>query len=447
MHGYKIGTVSAALQNFSTYPQAARVTMRKVTWPNIFSLLIPTLMFVDFQMGGRLFLSEVVLLVMLPFLLYNKGKMLLDPYVKTFLLLALLWFFSQITTDIIRDTSFEDWSRGWSKIAFYILNFAAIYLFLDNRTIRYKLFATGVAFGAILSFYIHPSAFAVDYFWKFGLGYPVSLLVMIIVQTNRFPVSLKIPALIFLAGLNIFLGARYLGGVAFMTAIYMLALPAIRRQALKRFSFWKTATFIVFAVIAASALSNLYSTAASEGLLGDKARDKYLMQTQGDLGVLLGGRSDFIGAFDAIADSPIIGHGSWARDQKYVAMQIDTMKQHGYKFHRIDWSLVDDIIPSHSHLLGAWVEGGLLGALFWMWVFFITIKTLLRNQLEADMIPLAVFVGFSFAWDILFSPMGAEERLYGPYYMALIIFCLPKLNKVDYQGRFRSNAIQQLRRE
>jgi hypothetical protein len=29
--------------------------------------------------------------------------------------------------------------------------------------------------------------------------------------------------------------------------------------------------------------------------------------------------------------------------------------------------------------------------------------------------------------------------------MALIIFCLPKLNKADYQGRFRSNAIQRLR--
>ena len=34
----------------------------------------------------------------------------------------------------------------------------------------------------------------------------------------------------------------------------------------------------------------------------------------------------------------------------------------------------DDLIPSHSHLFGAWVEGGIGAALLWAWIWFLATK-------------------------------------------------------------------------
>ena len=89
---------------------------------------------------------------------------------------------------------------------------------------------------------------------------------------------------------------------------------------------------------------------------------------RGKLGVLVGGRPETLVAIQAIIDSPIIGHGSFAVDEKYLQLLQDIQYKYGYS----DSDEAEDIdvpsIPTHSHLTQAWVESGILGGIFWIYV-------------------------------------------------------------------------------
>jgi len=87
--------------------------------------------------------------------------------------------------------------------------------------------------------------------------------------------------------------------------------------------------------------------------------------------------------------------------------------------------LSQDLIPTHSHLFGAWVEAGVLGAVFWLWTLALVASVLPRLHRLADgRVALVAFLGVSFLWDIVFSPFGAERRLVVPFY--LVVFLLAR---------------------
>ncbi len=154
----------------------------------------------------------------------------------------------------------------------------------------------------------------------------------------------------------------------------------------------------------------IYSVAAENNLLGEAAKEKYEFQSSGDLGLLLSGRTESIGSTRAILDSPIIGHGSWARDIRYTVLMVAALEASGVKM--VGDPYQDDLIPTHSHILGSWVEAGFLGGLFWLFVLAITVGALYRCLKLAD-VP-ATFVGyvlFSALWNVAFSPFANSARI------------------------------------
>ena len=166
----------------------------------------------------------------------------------------------------------------------------------------------------------------------------------------------------------------------------------------------------------------LYGYGASRGWLGYEAEDKYLMESSGDLGILLGGRTEILGSAQAIFDSPLIGHGSWAKDPKYADVLASALGTHGYEVQR---EYENDLIPSHSYIMGAWVEAGFVGAIFWVWALTLTVRALIKTQgTNSAWTLLIAFVGFNLLWNIPFSPFGAEARLYAAYDLALMMFAL-----------------------
>ena len=143
---------------------------------NILVCLTSSLMFVEIHMQGRMFLPEILLACMLPWLLRVRGYLLIEGIPRRLLLLGLFWLLAQVTTDLIRDTPFSDWSRGWSKIIFLLLDFSSIYLLMANRAGRYFMFAIGIAIGQILQYFFDPNDFAAYWPWKFGYGTAITLL-------------------------------------------------------------------------------------------------------------------------------------------------------------------------------------------------------------------------------------------------------------------------------
>jgi hypothetical protein len=166
---------------------------------------------------------------------------------------------------------------------------------------------------------------------------------------------------------------------------------------------------IVVGAIAAQGLIALYSVAAGNGLLGDAAKNKYEAQTAGDLSLLQAGRAESLVSTQAIADSPILGHGSWAKDVAYVAMMRDILESRGYEV--VGEIEQNTLIPSHSHLLGAWVESGVMGGVFWTAVAVIAILAVYRCIKRAGAPAATIgFILFSLIWDVLFSPFSNAQR-------------------------------------
>lgn len=418
----------------TTYSRAAFPASPSHEWPrtvgrlayggtsfgDAFAFVVPILLAVHFGVGGQLFLSEVVLLLALPFLFDDarrRGVKRISPVAVT---LAVLWMFSLILTDVYRGTPFEDYSRGWSKVAFLVLNFAAISLLIDGRWRRVTLFAIGLAIGEVLQFYLEPSIYAAGNPWKFGLGPPVTLAGALLASR---PAVYRRPVLaagIFLAlgVVNLKLGFRSLGGVCLLSGfIVVLAARSAHLLRIDRRGL-RTLTVLGLSVLVAFVVVDIYGYTARHGLLGGQVLQKYETE-QSSLGIL-SGRPEIIVAARAIRDSPIIGHGSWAKDPKYVADLQAELHKAGYRGSTVPRS--PDLIPTHSHLFGAWVEAGILGALFWLWMLALAINLLPRvHRLAGGFPPLVAFLAVSFLWDVLFSPFGAERRLVMAFYLTVFL--------------------------
>lgn len=390
---------------------------------------LPCLMFYEIDLGGRLFLSEILLIALLPFLVAIRGRLVAETLPRQLLMLGTLWLIAQIVTDHIRGTPFADWSRGWAKIALIQVNFVSIYLLLNGSRFRYLAFAVGIALGQVLSYLYNPNLFAFDYPWKFGYGTAVTLLVILLASGVRMVGrGFSASAMLMMGAVNFYQGFRSLGLVCLLGGCLLLFL---RSQSTSVVSTTKTALLAGVAIIG---IVNFYEYGASESYFGDAELQKYRMQSAGAMGLLIGARSEILASAKAVVDSPIIGHGSWAKDPKYVLMMADELEQQGYAAHGV---LDSDLIPSHSYLMGAWVEAGVVGAAFWLFGLVIIVRVL-RRMGGGDVVlaPLVIFESLLFLWNIPFSPFGAEARLYAAYDFALLIFVLsssglPGTSKAD----------------
>lgn len=418
----------------------------------------PMLLCVELQMGGRLLLTEVVLLAVLPMLLIQEGPRLMARGPRLILGLGLLWLFGQVATDLIRGTPFVDLARGWSKIAFTLINFAALYLLVGDRRRRLLSFALGMCLGwflmfavnpieaasvepwKFLIFAINPNEFASVEPWKFGVGAPVTILGLFLASVRPFSRMRLTQAAIVggLGFLNFLMGARLMGGVCFLTAVYLTvqSVFAGRNVHFGRIGAFQFLVFGVIAIVPLILTYSAYSSMASSGWLGEDARRKFELQSSGKFGVLLGGRAESLASINAVMDSPIIGHGSWAKDSRYIDY-LYKLYEFGYDPGTIikEYERAD-IIPSHSYLMGAWVDAGMLGALFWAVVFWKIPALLIKWVSVVDpWSPLLIYFLVQFAWAILFSPYGHEARITAPYSIVMILFMTGRIRDDAEHGR------------
>ena len=421
MTAYSRGIATPASPWQGRHGTAVRLAERGGRFGDAFVFVVPLLLAVQFAVGGRLFLSEVVLLLALPFLLDDARRRGVSRISHGVVALGGLWLFGLVATDVYRGTPLDDYSRGWSKVAFLLLNFAALSLLIDGRWRRVTLFAAGLAAGLTLQFYFDPGIYAAGDPWKFGFGGAVTLAGVLLASRptfNRRPV-VATGILVALGVVNLRMEFRSLAGICFLAALMVLL--AARSAHLVRLDRRAVRTFAALAVsvLAGVIIVEAYGYAAGHGLLGGRAQEKYQAQ-QSSLGILVGGRPEIIVAARAIRDSPIVGHGSWAKDPKYAAALQNELRQAGYRGAIVPLS--QDLIPTHSHLFGAWVEAGVLGAVFWLWALALGASVLPRlHRLAGGRVALVAFLGVSFLWDVLFSPFGAERRLVVPFYLIVLL--------------------------
>ncbi len=206
-----------------------------------------------------------------------------------------------------------------------------------------------------------------------------------------------------------------------------------------------TMRVVVLAALAmgAGALSNTaIHVVTKAGLLSEDAEAKNEEQSRAG-NLLLGGRPEFVVGLRAALDSPLIGHGSWATDYKYLEMLADMQEETGVNFN-ID--PVEDqsggMIPGHSAIITAWVWAGILGLVFWVYVFVLLLRGIVRISLDRPPVaPLFTWMMVNALWDILFSPFAYARRLTVAVILVIAIDLLePMAKNVPAMVKSRSSG-------
>ena len=180
--------------------------------------------------------------------------------------------------------------------------------------------------------------------------------------------------------------------------------------------------FVVLGLIGVVLFKFVYSYTASTGMLGEDARGKYEKQTSqggGMLRLLMGGRKEFFTAIPAALDNPIMGYGSNPLDTHGYAYQFilkygDETDIKSYNKWRLDALRVgyQIPIPTHSHVMWAWITCGLFGLIFFLWWLYL-IYQYLRHYIAA----IPQWYGYfaltipSFLWNFFFSPITQRWQL------------------------------------
>lgn len=409
---------------------------------DLLALVIPAGAFLQFHLVGVLYAPDLALLVLLPLVLAGSTAGRLRRRLPlTLFVLGAAWLAAQVTTDLIRSTPFHDYARGWAKIAVTMASFAVIYNVLYHDARRIALYTAGFAAGGVLTYFFDPNIYAAGDPWKFGYGYGVILFVVLAAawlygrERRRLAILLVLAA----AAVNLDYGFRSLAGECFLAAIYLVVQRFARARLRAGARIGLGGACVAYAVLALAGVGvlHVYAYGARNGMLGRSQWRKYEIESSGRYGVLVGGRIDFLVGLEAAADSPIVGHGSWAKDWRYQSREDVLMAELGY---RASGGADSWLIPTHSHLIGAWVEAGFPGALFWLWVFSLPLRVLAGlYRRDEPLSPLIAFVALVLSWDILLSPYGADRLFATPFYVALMMFFLER-SGVERAYRLRGHG-------
>ena len=363
--------------------------------------------------GGDLPIADLVLFPMLPILFVTKGRRLRRSGLGIIFVLLGLWFFNQAVTDVYRRTEMIDWVRVNARMVFIVLDILGLAMLIGRNVRRQVVFLVGYAIAFVVRGQIQ--GFGVSDTWKFAYSTTVGVLVALLSSYFYSRHRYLIAGLLLLgvAAVNVAFNNRAPVLNLFVTIV--LAIPIVpksvgRLRILPRSPGLRIAVLSVMVLAAGAAANTLIVYLASSGYLGERAREKDLSQAQAKGGMLLGGRSEILVTSRAVIDSPILGHGSWAKDIKYREMYNQLVVQNNIREREAEDE--GELIPTHSHIMGAWVEAGILGAVFWVYILVYVIRALIRVVISRpSLTPVYVYMFIEFIWAIAFSPAGGVTIL------------------------------------
>jgi O-antigen ligase len=371
--------------------------------------------------------SEVILLPFLPVLLLAKGGRAFNRQYLMFYILAGGWFIGTQIADTYNGIWIVLRMKGTARVVFFILDFVALAILLNNKTRRLVIFALSIAVVLILGSW---QSFSGDFNvqWKFGLSQGIAIFALLgssyFYSKGNYRVWFLISFV--LAALNLHYGFRSQLAIHFVASVLIWPLSAEIRTRHGVFRGRQDTTRILTLLFLAGAAAYMANAAikfaAQHDFFDESQNSKFISQAEGDYGVLVGGRPETLVAIQAIRDSPIIGHGSFPEGMKYIQMKQDIQYQHGYSGsdEPDDTETLIPVIPTHSHLTLAWVEGGILGGLCWIYISILTVRGVFRvTALRPHLAPLYSYLLISFLWDILYSPFGSVNRIRAAFYILL----------------------------
>ena len=335
--------------------------------------------------------------------------------------LCVLWLASVVISDIYWSTELTLAARGVARVLVYLVCIPFAIVFFGQDTWRRLIFFTlGLIPSVVLSAYVFQSGAQAgrelvwgrtlinfETHWVAVAVFTAQLINLLVYHRSQ---TLAYAASLLAGGINFFNGSRSAGAAFAIGVPLTLARNAlaVRRARGAKLSLLGLVLFFAATGAIAWGVIEAYSYSASEGILGEKSRRKFEAQSGTPAGLLLTGRLEFVGALLAVQDSPLLGHGSWKLDtDRYYAQAIRFMEIDADP--RAYYARGYPLIPSHSHLMGAWVENGLAGGIFWAYALLIVARALYRPLVDERHLRLWVSCSATaLVWHIMFSPISGR---------------------------------------
>ena len=385
------------------------------------------------NVGGYTSISELFMVLLLPFSLAKNYRLFAKDHCKTIVNLLLLWMAGVCLTDYVRGNYFAFFIRGFIAPLGTLAALVAIYPLLRRNPDVLKWFLLGVAISGVVSIFIFQpgttlgsvgvqtgeisaSEARIGYklFWvgqlNTWLGLPIEGWYM------AFPTMAAVVIGLFLSVFALVTGGRS----AFMVLFFTVVLVAICGHSQKRMQGMKRNALLVIVGLALMApiVKGIYKVSATRGWMGAKELDKYEKQAKGAslLEMLMRGRGEFFISLLAALDKPFLGHGSHARDTKGYVM--DYLVKYGADYETI--KRVEEreklygvrTIPAHSHITCYWLWAGIPGLLPWIYILYLFYVTLIkRSYVYPSYFGYFAFMIPNELWAIFFSPYGGRVNM------------------------------------
>lgn len=407
----------------------------------IFSLILSVTTVFRFTLVGQISVSELLVAFTSPVVIGRRFQALALPFARSIMILGVLWLFSQMFSDFINGAPPDRFFRGWANIIMIVGAFAFYFcLFIDDSRRLLWFLAGLVPAGLYQAFVVQEEAAPMGIsehteFWDLWVA-PWAGPMMVLVSALLWKRShkLTVVAMMVYGFFAIVGGARshglvfiLAGAIAFYTSWAGRSRFRISPAVLFR------AAFVVIPIT--GILFVAYVTLGLQGTLGEKTEYELraVQQPYNPVSVIMKSRGELYVSIIAIRDKPLLGHGSWAPAGKYEAMATEPGKR-----------LKSNIIPTHSTVFGAWVFGGVLGAVFWVWVFVVICRMVYRAPtFAADIyVPILCFLVTASLWNFLFSPFSFA-RFQWPMLMAGCLARLYQLSRSHVPAFNQNQDIQQ----
>jgi hypothetical protein len=389
---------------------------------------------------GMLPYAEIFTTLALPYLLWKHGKILSRPGTRTVLYLMGLWLFSQMVSDVVNDTLMNNRLKGMARVISFAIDFSVFSILVGKNTKRVILLALALVVSELIRL---PSygPLSVGTQWKYGGSVIVSVLLMLfgsyLCVKRRYLLFAACVAI--LAFLNLRYAYRSQIAVDLVTLAMSLPFFSTRARSSAAARAFRTITLLTLSLGAVWLSQKILHEAVKRGYFEASIQEKFETQSSGKMGVLYGARPEIPVALRAIADAPLLGHGSYAIDPKYYALLQDYQYKYGYS----ESDEPQDVegtggIPTHSHLTASWVEGGFFASFLWFYLLWLIMRGIVTlSERRPVLTPFYAFLLITFFWDILFSPFGYDRRVFEAFFIVLLVnlTSVPAVASVSHRVR------------
>lgn len=379
--------------------------MTKERKKDLFVFFVGLMAVFKIRIFGTFYGSEILAYMSYLFIDWTKYRQ--NRKVVTLIKMAFVWLVGVILSDVYNSTPTVDALKGAFNVIFLIMLIPFVYWMIKDKPSRLLYYAWGYGIARILLFHYGGGLEAAGEsladmaIWRVYFYFAAAIAVagwLYYIGKHIYAYILMMAFAVWslsCVSRNIFLSMSVAVAVLYYIDRISLASPVDTMRIFRK----KILGLFLTLGVALLCVNYTYEYLASNGLLGDRVYEKYMLQKY-QKGGIASGRSDSAVSIVLALKSPIFGYGSYAKNKGNIADK--TAEELG-----VDWDEdSDELLPGHSHIWGAWVYAGLGGLIYWLYVIIYLIKRFREGIMILDkkLLGYTMLIFMSNMWNILFSP-------------------------------------------